>query len=266
MIHLRLFLLALAGASAVARLSALTLTAPGLAATENFDSLGLVAGSTLPAGWELNETGSSANTAYGVGNGSSSTGNTYSFGATGDSDRALGALRTSGVASMFGTVIVNLTGTTLTGLGFEYTGEQWRLGATGRTDRLDFSYSLDATSLLDGTWVDFDPLDFLSPLTTGATGAVDGNLPENRTTLSQTLDGFALAPGAGLWIRWTDFDATGSDDGLAIDDFAVRGIAATPPVPVPAAVPESLPTGPVAALLLAGLAVSRRWRGRGRLG
>jgi hypothetical protein len=32
--------------------------------------------------------------------------------------------------------------------------------------------------------------------------------------------------GADFWIRWTDFDASGADDGLAVDDFSL-----TPQVP-----------------------------------
>ena len=51
----------------------------------------------------------------------------------------------------------------MTSLAIAYTGEQWRLGATGRTDRIDFQYSLDATSLATGTWADVDNLNFSGP-------------------------------------------------------------------------------------------------------
>lgn len=238
-------------------LGALTLTVPGLPSAENFDALGVVAGSTLPPGWEFSEIGTSANTSYGVGNGSSSTGNTYSFGATGDPDRALGSLRTSSLAATFGTVVTNLTGATITELAIEYLGEQWRLGAVGRSDRLDFAYSLDATSIVTGNWLEFDALDFVAPVTAGATGALDGNLAGNRVLVSHPLSGLALAPGASLWLRWSDFDASGSDDGLAIDDFSIRGFAGEIE-----AVPDSLPDGLIVALV-AALVLGTRRRGLG---
>lgn len=259
MTPIRHLLLGLLGAAVAGPACALNLSVPGLAVTENFDSLGVATGTVLPAGWEFSENGSGANSSYGAGNGSSATGNTYSFGATGSTDRALGSLRTSGVASVFGTVITNLTTDTLTELAIEFFGEQWRLGATGRADRLDFAYSLDATSIVDGNWLEFDALDFVSPVTSGATGALDGNASENRTLVAQTLTGLTLPPGASLWIRWTDFDATGSDDGLAIDDFAVRGVAGDA-----RQVPDDLPSGPVAAALLAALMGGRTLRRRGR--
>lgn len=245
----------LLAATAIGPASAITLTVPNVPETENFDSLGLVAGGTLPAGWEFSESGAGANTTYGVGNGSSSTGNTYSFGATGATDRALGSVRTSSLAAMYGTVITNQTAATLTELAIEYAGEQWRLGATGRVDRLDFAYSLDATSLITGNWLDFDALDFIAPVNAGTTGALDGNLAENRTVVTQTLSGLALAPGASLWIRWSDFDASSSDDGLAIDDFSIRGVAG-----VVATVPDGLPDGVIVALVAALILGVRRDR------
>lgn len=245
----------LLAAAALGPVSAITLPALNSPGSENFDALGLVSGGTLPAGWEFSESGSGANTTYGVGNGSSSTGNTYSFGATGGTDRALGSVRTSSLAAMYGTVITNLTAATLTELAIEYAGEQWRLGATGRVDRLDFAYSLDATSIVSGNWLELDALDFTAPVSTGTTGAVDGNLAENRVLVAHTISGLSLAPGASLWLRWSDFDASGADDGLAIDDFSVRGFAR-----VGTTVPDELPDGVIVALVAALILGVRRDR------
>ncbi len=36
-----------------------------------------------------------------------------------------------------------------------------------------------------------------------------------------SVAGIAIEPGETFWIRWTDFDIAGSDDGLAIDDFTL---------------------------------------------
>ena len=46
---------------------------------------------------------------------------------------------------------------------------------------MDFQYSLNATSLTTGNWIDVNALDFTAPVTTAVTGALDGNLGANRT-------------------------------------------------------------------------------------
>jgi hypothetical protein len=160
-------------------------------------------------------------------------------------------------------VITNETGFVLTELAIQYIGEQWRLGATGRVDRFDFAYSSDATSLITGSWIEFDPLDLVAPVTAGATGALDGNAVENRLFVSDSITGLSLAPGASLWLRWTDFEATGSDDGLGIDDFAITAVQTTGPVGQ--AVPESLPLA-VVTPLLAGLMMLGSWVRRSVVG
>src|SRR5688572_5269994 len=89
-------------AAAVTPVSAVTLFQFNVSHLENFDTLAIATDSVMPAGWQFTETGTSANTTYGAGTGSSSTGNTYSFGATGSTERALGSVRTSGVAATYG--------------------------------------------------------------------------------------------------------------------------------------------------------------------
>ena len=55
--------------------------------TQDFNTLANTGtSSTLPAGWALLEKGTSANTSYTAGTGSSNAGDTYSFGAAGQSD------------------------------------------------------------------------------------------------------------------------------------------------------------------------------------
>src|SRR5215218_2088017 len=112
------FLLA---AAAVTPLTAITIGQFNISHNEDFDTLAVVTSSSLPAGWELSESGSSANTSYGAGTGSSSTGNTYSFGGASSTDRALGSLRTTGVASTFGTLVTNGTGATIKQLTIQFT-------------------------------------------------------------------------------------------------------------------------------------------------
>lgn len=173
----------------------------------------------LPVGWFFYETGTNANVYYRTDSGSGATGDTYSYGSGPSTDRALGTLLSGSLNPTIGACFTNNTGLTLTALGVGYTGEQWRQGATGRRDRLDFQYSLNATSLSTGTWIDQDELDFLAPNYGSASGPYDGNAEANRTLVQGTITGVTLAPGATVWIRWADFNATSSDDGLAVDDF-----------------------------------------------
>lgn len=199
--------------------------------TQNFNTL-ITSGTsaTLPTGWKLLETGTNANTTLTADAGSSTTGNTYSYGTGTATDRAFGGLLSGSLVPSIGVQITNSTGSTITSLTISYIGEEWRCGATGRTDRLDFQYSLNATSLSTGTWTDNNTLDFSSPSTT-TTGAKDGNVTANRTAKSAIITGLSIANGSTFWLRWSDLDATSSDDGLGIDDFSIQlnGSDVTPP-------------------------------------
>lgn len=198
---------------------------------ESFDSLANSGtSSTLPTGWVSAESGTNANATYTAGTGSGNAGDTYSFGLAGSTERALGGLQSGTLVPLFGVGFTNDTGATLTDLLLSYTGEQWRLGQLGRVDRLDFQVSLDATSLTSGTWVDVDVLDFTAPVSTGVVGALNGNVSPNRVALSNLFSGLSIKPGDTFWIRWKDFNATGADDGLGIDDFSLT-IPGTPPPP-----------------------------------
>ncbi|WP_284618399.1 endonuclease/exonuclease/phosphatase family protein [Aquabacterium humicola] len=187
--------------------------------SQNFDTLAASGtSSAMPDGWFFSESGTNADGTYNTGNGSNNAGNTYSFGATGSSERALGGLLSGSLTPLFGGQISNDTGATLLSVAISYFGEQWRFGATGRADKLDFQYSLDATSLTTGTWVNVDALDY-GAAQQAAAGPVDGNA--NRTAVSGSIEGLNLASGATLWIRWTDANVSGADDGLAIDDLQI---------------------------------------------
>jgi MYXO-CTERM domain-containing protein len=60
---------------------------------------------------------------------------------------------------------------------------------------------------------------------------LDGNAAANQTLLSSTLSSLSWGQGSTLWIRWTDFNASGSDDGLAVDDFSLIAPQAITSVP-----------------------------------
>lgn len=207
------------------------ITSTATAYTQNFNTL-IASGtsSTLPAGWKLLETGTNANTTLAADAGSSSTGNTYSYGTGTATDRAFGGLRSGSLTPSVGVQIRNSTGSTITSLTISYTGEEWRCGTAGRADQLDFQYSLNATSLSTGTWTDHNALDFASPSTTSI-GAKDGNAAANRIAKSTVITGLSIANNATFWLRWNDLNASGADDGLSVDDFSIQlnGSDVTPP-------------------------------------
>jgi hypothetical protein len=208
------------------RAQSISLTTLGSPYTQDFDTLSNTAGSTTNVltinGWFLTEQGGGArdNEQYAVDTGGSTTGDMYSYGAAAATDRALGQLRSGTLIPFFGASFTNNTGSTIAALSITYAGEEWRLGTAGRTDRINFEYSNDATDLITGTWTGITALNFVTPDTV-TIGAKNGNAAADRTVLSSTLNGLNIPNGATFWIRWTDLDATGADDGLAIDDFSL---------------------------------------------
>lgn len=205
----------------------ISLVSSGSAATEDFNTLASTGTSTtVPTGWGYIETGSGADGNYTASTGSATSGDTYSFGALSNTERAFGSMQSGSVISTIGVIYKNNTGGVIKSLSISYTGEQWRLGTIGREDRLDFQYSLDATSLNTGTWTDVDNLDFVAPVTSGTTGAVDGNVSPNRTAKSYTITGLSIANGSLFVFRLNDFNATSADDGLGIDDWSLTAFAA----------------------------------------
>lgn len=190
--------------------------------SQDFNTLATTGTSTiLPTGWILYETGTNANRTYAVTDGAANSGNTYSFGTTASTERALGGIRSSSLIPSVGAIFTNNTGSTVSSLNITYTGEQWRLGATNRFDRLDFQFSTNATDLSNGTWIDVDALDFNALNGAGTAGALDGNGAANRKTITYTISGLSIPAGSNFLIRWNDLDASGADDGLAVDDLSI---------------------------------------------
>ena len=185
--------------------------------TETFNSLAISGTSnSLPAGIYLSEQDNNANSTYSTGTGTSGTGDTYSFGSNGDNDRALGGLASGSLQTSFGAKIRNETGTTLNSVVISYTGESWKIGSANRIDQLDFQYSTDATSLDDGTWTDFDNLDYVNTGQSTGSGSI-----QNTASISDTLTILGVANNGVFWIRWNDFNASGADDGMAVDDLSI---------------------------------------------
>lgn len=212
----------------------ISIAATETAYTQDFNTLAATGTSmTVPAGWAFIEAGTGSNATYAAGTGSASAADTYSLGATSATDRALGSLRTNAFTDSYGAQFANGTGAAVASITISYHGEQWRVGdVTGRTDQLDFQYSLNATGIDDNgattTWVDVDALDFVGPEhpTSGTVGLRVGNAAANSAIVSSTFT-LALPAAATVWIRWNDANAANNDDALAVDDFSLTAHGAT---------------------------------------
>ena len=227
----KLSTLFLACGLSVAAHAQIPITAASPVYTQDFNSLDTAAtnSSNLPTGWKIAEAGtsSSANDQYRSGSGSANAGDTYSFGAVQNTDRALGALASNSLQSHFGAAFVNNTGSTLGSMTVSYRCEQWRAGDTvQRPDSLRFFYSVTATDIdttLNG-WTEVIAL-------MGTTTQLQGNGPLDGNSVFNVVSGtvnVSIPNGAPLRIKWVDRNITGSDDGLAVDSLTV---SFTPTVP-----------------------------------
>ena len=204
----------------------------GVTYTEAFDGNGptnlaippATTGTTLPPGFNSTD----PDGIYAVNNGSSATGNTYSYGSTvigaNEQERAFGSL-VSGITGTiyYGFCFTNNTGAVINDITVQYVGEQWR-SANTNPQSLTFDYRTQVTvadTLTTGTFTAVPALTFTSPNTSDV-GAIDGNAIANIATLTAQIN-FAtpVQVGESFILRWTDIDDTGSDHGLAIDSVRV---------------------------------------------
>ena len=108
----------------------ISLNTIGATSLEDFNALvNSGTGVALPTGWRILETGTAANNSYTAGTGSTATGDSYSFGATGSTERALGGVQSGSLNPSFGAKFLNSTASTIASLTISYTGETWRVGS-----------------------------------------------------------------------------------------------------------------------------------------
>ena len=200
----------------------------GVPYTQNFNSLANSGTSnpwtnnTTLSGWYAAQQNGSLST-YRADNGSSNTGALYSYGSTGETERALGSVSSSTPGTIYyGVRLENNTGVAITSLDIAYTGEQWRNGGNTAQQKLAFAYQVgdNLTSLTTGNWTAVSTLDFTGPITGSTASALDGNAAANRVAISGTIN-VLIMPGQEIMLRWMDINDSGSDHGLAIDDLSV---------------------------------------------
>lgn len=171
---------------------------------------------------------------YRVNNGDSASGSFFSYGLGSESDRALGAVGSGGAyfgtpaagtnAGFMALALRNTTGQPLTRLSLQYTGQQWRQGASDDVNTLVLQYGLGETVADVQTWVaPGTAFNFDSPsheLVTDTGTALNGRAAAASLVRGGSLN-VAWAPNAVLWVRWVFKNNHGYDHGLAIDDVVV---------------------------------------------
>lgn len=237
-----------------------TMTATGTY-TQNFNTLASAGtanvfadNSTIP-NWYSQRTGTG--TTYAADAGSSNSGGLYSYGSSGNADRALGTIGSSNAAAgnfAHGVLLQNTSGSAISDLRVSYALEQWRNSAAA-AQSITFYYKRSTapiTSLnpnANSTWTAVTALNLSSPVTGGTAGAIDGNV--NRVTLADIAIPLStpLAVNEYIMLKWEDPDHTGSDHGLAIDDVSISWTA-TPPNPVLSAISPTTVTAGTGSFLL----------------
>ncbi len=176
---------------------------------------------TTLSGWQIFQiSGSQSNTNFLAGTGSGTGSGIYSFGLAGNNNRALGTLASGTGVYAFGVVLENQTGTILNKIQIRYKATQWRKGGSGNTNHWQFSYQIRQTNSIDtSNLIKKNEGNLISIHNSSGTATLNGHLSTNQYTIAITMNDIVWKPGEKLILRWDDQDETGSDDGMAIDDF-----------------------------------------------
>lgn len=167
--------------------------------------------------------------------GSTTPGDLYSFGAAGESERALGSIGSGSTGDFaYGVQLQNTSGSALEISSLGYTGEQWRNSKAPEQIitlwyRIAGSPIADLTPSLNDDWTALPAGNFASPVTGEAdSNALNGNDSVNRVAVS-IAPGIAVGAGQYIMFRWRDPDHSGTDHGLAIDDVAIGWVSSATP-------------------------------------
>ena len=187
---------------------------------------GSIPGATEFKGTKAGGTGTSP-MPFTVDNGSANSGALYSYGETNSSDRALGTLASGSNVPAFGVELVNNTPFSFASFTLTVSREQWR-SSTQTLNTVIFEFGTSGVAGVSSgnflTQPGFTPLstfDLVGASPVATNGLLDGNA--NSIVLTGTIP-VSLDPGQSLFLRWTDTNDTGSDAGLAIDNFSITGV------------------------------------------
>jgi Ca2+-binding RTX toxin-like protein len=206
---------------------------------QNFDTLATTGTSnswtndTTLSGWYLLRQPSPGTdiTTYRASNGFENTGNFYSYGTTGSTERALGGLGSGNpyfgsplsedIAGWIVFAATNNTGTTLNSLALSFNGEQWRTGANTTPQKMVLEYGFGSSFSDVSSWTaPGSNFDWTSPVALAASDTLDGNVAGRVSNRGGTIN-TSWANGDTLWVRWVERNDKDNDHALAIDDFSL---------------------------------------------
>lgn len=188
-------------------------------------------GTVLPTNWF------STVASYRVGNGSTSNGGLYSFGDSAVAERSLGSVGSGSATPIFGVKFTNNTSAIITAINVAYVAELWRLGQKPalRLDSTLFSYNIGVDSLNTTGWVNVSSLKITTPDTNNVGGVaadggfkLNGNIVPNRKVVSGSITGLSIPIGSNFWLRWSERNVSGTDDGLAVDSLRLSFAGSVP--------------------------------------
>lgn len=182
----------------------ISITSSSFSYTQDFASY---SGTNLSiSGWSATFTGTP--TYNGENTGSSNSGGVYSYGTSGSTERALGALRSGTPGNISFTVsFTNNTGFTISGFTISYDFEQWRYSNTS-------GFTVTQTGLGSTSLSDLDGY--------GVASGTNGTVTVTPTSL--TLSALEILDGSTFSITFTTTDVSGADNGIAIDNFMLSSI------------------------------------------
>lgn len=235
-------MLALLGSTAISSRANAEIVLNTLTYSQNFDSLGtsnvaavfsattgtIAAVPNVNNEWDGAKIGGTGTTAtdFNANNGAANSGSLYNFGATGSSDRALGAIASGSNIMAFGFQLTNNTGDTIRQITISFTQENWR-SSTSAINTLTAGWALGGGSVTSANYLNatgfnsIADLNLVGPAPGATNGALDGNLSANQVARSTTLGGIEVAQGQSIFFRWQDVNDQGNDAGLAIDNFSL---------------------------------------------
>lgn len=176
-------------------------------------------------------------TNYNIGTGSLTTGDMYSFGASGSTERALGCLGSqntqTGGSFAHGILLQNAGSSTVGSFNVSYALEQWRNGGSNTAQSVTVWYKVSSSAISSVTptvttgWTQVTALTGTSSQTSATAGALDGNAAANRAVITGVVP-TTVPAGSYVMIKWEDPDHAGNDDGFGLDDFSVSWSTCTP--------------------------------------
>lgn len=188
--------------------------------TENFDSM--AATLNLPAtGWRMAAKTNAPTWAIGVAvvtaqasSGAPSAGGTYNWGATGATDRAVGAMTSGsfGSPNSLMVAVTNDSGLGITNLAVNYNVEVYRTNTAAASVQLYYSTDGSTWNIVTGGDV---------PAASLPTGPSTYGYPSRTIATNANIGSLAVAAGGVIYLRWNLNTTGSSSQGIGVDDVSL---------------------------------------------